>query len=81
MMFAINTFPLLAIPFFMLAGELMVRGGIVRLGINIANAVIGRVNGGLPARVTVRCPRSGCRRYPAPLSRTLQHLAPPSCVR
>ena len=47
MMFAINSFPLLAIPFFMLAGELMVRGGIVRLAIDFANTVVGRVRGGL----------------------------------
>lgn len=47
MMFAINSFPLLAIPFFMLAGELMVRGGIVRIAIEFANTLIGRVNGGL----------------------------------
>lgn len=47
MMFAINSFPLLAIPFFMLAGELMVRGGIVRIAIDFANTLIGRVHGGL----------------------------------
>lgn len=47
MMYAINAFPLLAIPFFMLAGELMVRGGIVRIAIEFANTLIGRVHGGL----------------------------------
>jgi tripartite ATP-independent transporter DctM subunit len=47
MMYAINSFPLLAIPFFMLAGELMVRGGIVRVAIDFANTLIGRVHGGL----------------------------------
>ncbi|MBP0617410.1 TRAP transporter large permease [Jiella mangrovi] len=47
MMFAINSFPLLAIPFFMLAGELMVRGGVVRVAIDFANTVVGRVDGGL----------------------------------
>lgn len=47
MMFAVNSFPLLAIPFFMLAGELMVRGGIVRVAIEFANTVIGRLPGSL----------------------------------
>ena len=52
MMFAVNSFPLLAIPFFMLAGELMVRGGIVRIAVEFANTVIGRLPGGL-GHVTV----------------------------
>ncbi|WP_407936779.1 TRAP transporter large permease [Jiella pelagia] len=52
MMFAINSFPLLAIPFFMLAGELMVRGGVVKVAVEFANTVIGRVRGGL-GHVTV----------------------------
>ena len=47
MMFAINSFPLLAIPFFMLAGELMVRAGMVNLAIRAANTLVGRVHGGL----------------------------------
>ncbi|XDB00433.1 TRAP transporter large permease (plasmid) [Sulfitobacter sp. LCG007] len=47
MMFAINSFPLLAIPFFMLAGELMVKGGIVTLAIRAANTLVGRVHGGV----------------------------------
>lgn len=47
MMFAINSFPLLAIPFFMLAGELMVKGGIVRLAIDFANTIVGSIRGGL----------------------------------
>ncbi len=47
MMFAINSFPLLAIPFFMLAGELMVRGGVVRIAVEFANTIVGRVRGGL----------------------------------
>lgn len=47
MMFAVNSFPLLAIPFFMLAGELMVRGGIVTIAIQFSNTIIGRVRGSL----------------------------------
>ena len=52
MMFSINSFPLLAIPFFMLAGELMVKGGIVNLAVNFANTIVGRVRGGL-GQVTI----------------------------
>ncbi|WP_377296941.1 TRAP transporter large permease [Rhizobium sp. SGZ-381] len=52
MMYSINSFPLLAIPFFMFAGELMVRGGIVTLGIEFADTIIGRVRGGL-GQVTI----------------------------
>jgi len=47
MMHSVNAFPLMAIPLFMLAGELMVRGGLVERLIGLANAIIGRVAGGL----------------------------------
>ena len=47
MMHAVNSFPLLAIPCFMLAGELMVEGGIMEKLVGLANAVVGRVRGGL----------------------------------
>lgn len=52
MMYALNSFPLLAIPCFMVAGELMVAGGIMERLIALANAVVGRVRGGL-AHVTI----------------------------
>jgi tripartite ATP-independent transporter DctM subunit len=52
MMYALNSFPLLAIPCFMVAGELMVEGGIMERLILLANSVVGRVRGGL-AHVTV----------------------------
>ncbi|WP_435105787.1 TRAP transporter large permease [Arhodomonas sp. AD133] len=52
MMHAVNSFPLMAIPFFMLAGELMIRGGIMERLIEFANSIVGRVRGGL-AHVTV----------------------------
>ena len=42
-----NSFPLLAVPFFMLAGELMNAGGLSRRIINVALAVVGHVRGGL----------------------------------
>ena len=42
-----DSFPLLAIPFFILAGELMNRGGIADRLIGFANALVGHIRGGL----------------------------------
>ena len=52
MMHAVNSFPLMSIPFFMLAGELMIKAGMMERLIDLANAVVGRVRGGL-AHVTM----------------------------
>lgn len=52
MMHAINAFPLMAIPLFMLTGELMIKGGIAERMIELANAFVGRIAGGL-AQVTI----------------------------
>ena len=52
MMHSVNAFPLMAIPLFMLAGEFMIRGGLAERLIELANAFIGRVAGGL-AQVTM----------------------------
>ncbi|AQZ50886.1 TRAP transporter large permease [Martelella mediterranea] len=49
---AVNSFPLMSIPLFMIAGELMLKGGIMERLIDFANAFIGRVRGGL-AQVTI----------------------------
>lgn len=43
----VNSFSLLAIPFFILAGEMMSRGGISRRLIEFSNALIGQWRGGL----------------------------------
>lgn len=43
----VNSFSLLAIPFFILAGEIMGRGGISRRLVEFSNALVGRVRGGL----------------------------------
>ena len=43
----LKSFSLLAIPFFILAGEIMNEGGISRRLINLANVMIGKVRGGL----------------------------------
>lgn len=48
----VNVFSLLAIPFFILAGEMMGTGGISRRLIEFSNLLIGRVRGGL-AQVNV----------------------------
>lgn len=42
-----NSFPLLAVPFFMLAGEIMNAGGLSRRIVNLAMALVGHVRGGL----------------------------------
>jgi TRAP-type transport system large permease protein len=42
-----DSFPLMAVPFFMLAGELMNRGGLARRIVNVALAMVGHVKGGL----------------------------------
>lgn len=47
MVSGVNSFSLLAIPFFILAGEMMSRGGISKRLIEFSNALIGRYRGGL----------------------------------
>lgn len=44
---AINSFSLMAVPFFILAGEIMGAGGISDKMVDFANAVVGRFRGGL----------------------------------
>ena len=43
----VKSFSLLAIPFFIIAGEMMGRGGIALKLINLANVLVGRIRGGL----------------------------------
>lgn len=43
----VNVFSLLAIPFFIIAGEIMGQGGIARRIVDFANLIVGRVRGGL----------------------------------
>jgi len=43
----IDNFPLMAIPFFLLAGEIMNTGGIAQRIIMVAKAMLGHVRGGL----------------------------------
>ena len=49
----IDTFPLLAIPFFILAGNLMNTGGITDRLVRMARAIVGHVTGGLAHVVVV----------------------------
>ena len=42
-----NSYPLLAVPFFLLAGELMNVGGLSRRIVNVALVMVGHVTGGL----------------------------------
>jgi len=53
MLSSVDSFPLMAIPLFVLAGELMIRGNVMDPLIALANAIVGRVRGGL-AVVTVQ---------------------------
>jgi len=52
MVHSVDSFPLMAIPLFMVAGQLMIRGGIMDPLIDLASAVVGRVRAGL-AHVTI----------------------------
>jgi tripartite ATP-independent transporter DctM subunit len=49
----IDTFPLLAIPFFIMAGNLMNTGGITTRLVNFAKALVGHITGGLAHVVVV----------------------------
>ena len=51
----IDSFPLLAIPFFILAGVLMGEGGMARRLIDFAHAIVGPVPGGLAYVNTLTC--------------------------
>jgi C4-dicarboxylate transporter, DctM subunit len=52
---ALNSFPLLAIPLFILAGKLMENGGISKRLINLATVFVGHVAGGYAAVAVLAC--------------------------
>jgi tripartite ATP-independent transporter DctM subunit len=52
---AIDKFPLAAIPFFILAGNLMETGGISRRLVDFAKSIVGGVQGGLPMTCVLTC--------------------------
>jgi tripartite ATP-independent transporter DctM subunit len=52
---AINKFPLAAIPFFILAGNIMETGGISRRLVEFAKSLVGGMQGGLPMTCVLTC--------------------------
>ncbi len=50
-----NSFSLLALPLFILAGNIMGEGGLTRRLINLANVIVGRFHGGLAMTSVVAC--------------------------
>ncbi|MGB3423623.1 MAG: TRAP transporter large permease [Castellaniella sp.] len=52
---ALDKFPLAAVPFFILAGNLMAAGGISRRLVDLVESLIGNTRGGLPATCIVVC--------------------------
>lgn len=55
MVAGINSFPLLAIPLFMMAGAIMERGGISKRIVELASALVGHFKGGLAAVSVMAC--------------------------
>jgi C4-dicarboxylate transporter, DctM subunit len=52
---ALQVYPLLAIPFFILAGAFMTTGGVAKRMIAFANALVGRFRGGLAMAALLAC--------------------------
>jgi len=52
---ALNSFPLMAIPFFVLTANLMTKGGLGRRLIEATNALVGGLRGGLAVSMVVTC--------------------------
>lgn len=51
----IDSFPLMAIPFFILAGNIMSTGGVAKRLVDLASLVVGKITGGLAMVTTVVC--------------------------
>ena len=66
----IEKFEIMAIPFFILAGNFLTHGGVARRMINFATAMVGHWHGGLGLGGVVACALfaavSGCRPWPKP---------------
>lgn len=52
---SLDSFPLMAIPYFMLVGNIMSYGGVSEKLLNLANAMVGKIKGGLAMVTTVTC--------------------------
>ena len=57
---AFDSFPIMAVPMFMLAGEIMNQGGASRRLINLAGVLVGRFKGGLAYIAIVSCMFFAC---------------------
>jgi C4-dicarboxylate transporter DctM subunit len=57
---AFDSFPIMAVPMFMLAGEIMNRGGASRRLINLAGVLVGRFPGGLAYIAIISCMFFAC---------------------
>lgn len=55
MITAMDSFPLLAVPLFILAGEIMTRGGLARRLFHLADVLVGRFTGGLAIATVLAC--------------------------
>lgn len=55
MVSAVDTYPIVAVPLFILSGIIMARGGVSRKIFDVFAFFFGRMTGGLPAAVTVTC--------------------------
>lgn len=55
MVTAMDSFPLLAVPLFILAGEIMTRGGLARRLFTLADVMVGRYTGGLAMATVLAC--------------------------
>src|SRR5699024_9789946 len=51
----LNSFPLMAVPFFVLAANLMSQGGISKRIISVARLLVGRIKGGLGVTAVLSC--------------------------
>jgi C4-dicarboxylate transporter DctM subunit len=55
MISALDSFPVLAVPIFIFAGEIMAKGGISKRLFNFANACVGGFTGGVPMATVLTC--------------------------
>lgn len=52
---SVNNFPIMAVPFFILAGEIMGKGGISERLFKVANSMVGSITGGFAIATIVTC--------------------------
>lgn len=52
---SVDSFPLMAIPLFILAGEIMSKGGVSKRILNVCNVLFGKITGGLAIVTVVVC--------------------------